>query len=261
MPEDIADVVGFPVTRLSLPEAVHQANAFALSNGSLRYLACANNHSLAIACRDHRFAAALKCADLLLPDGVAALYAAAIAGNPIPSRVTGPDFFKAFSMSANRRGGISYFFMGSTGQQLERITGRLKHDFPAIEIAGTYSPPFKDEFSEADTEAMIDAIEKAAPTVLWLGMTAPKQEIWLYENRHRLSVPFAGLIGAAFDFYAGTRKRAPRWMQDNSLEWAYRLILEPKRMWRRNFVSGPYLTYQVLRHRMAKSHNKRSRQK
>jgi N-acetylglucosaminyldiphosphoundecaprenol N-acetyl-beta-D-mannosaminyltransferase len=108
------------------------------------------------------------------------------------------------------------------------------------------SPPFKDEFDEADDAAMIAAVNAARPDVLWVGMTAPKQEKWIYRNHDRLDVPFTGAIGAAFDFYAGTKKRAPQWVGQMGLEWLPRLVREPRRLWRRNLVSTPKFLYKVL---------------
>jgi N-acetylglucosaminyldiphosphoundecaprenol N-acetyl-beta-D-mannosaminyltransferase len=244
--QDTVEILGFAVSRRGLAGDVARALSLAHSGGPTRYMACANAHSLAVARRNPRFGAALRNADQLLPDGMGVLLAARLAGHRLEERVAGFDFFAAFSRAAARRGNMSYFFLGSTPEVLRRIAARLARDYPGVALAGTYAPPFKPDFDEEDTAAMVRAVEEAQPTVLWIGMTAPKQEIWLYENRHRLPVPFVGLIGAAFDFYAGTQPRPPPWMQRAGLEWLGRFIRQPRRMWRRYFLSTPLFALDVL---------------
>ena len=119
------------------------------------------------------------------------------------------------------------FFMGSSEKVLALIKQRVKVDYPNIEVE-TYSPPYKPEFSEEDNRAIVEAINKANPDLLWIGMTAPKQEKWAYTHWHELKIHcHCGTIGAVFDFYAGTVKRAPAWWQRHSLEWCYRLLKNP----------------------------------
>ena len=114
----------------------------------------------------------------------------------------------------------------------------VKGDFPNIEVE-TYSPPYKSEFNEEENNAIITAINKANPDLLWIGMTAPKQEKWIYTHWNKLQIHcHCGTIGAVFDFYAGTVKRAPMWWQRNSLEWCYRLLKEPRRMWKRYIIGN-----------------------
>lgn len=147
-------------------------------------------------------------------------------------------------------GGLRYFFLGSHDDVLSRICKKLSTEYPAIEVCGTYSPPYKEEFDDRDNEVMVDIINKAKPDVLWVGMTAPKQEKWIYQNKDRLSVPFIGAIGAVFDFYAGTIKRPSLIWRTLGLEWLGRFVREPRRMWTRNFVSTPIFMYWVLKEKL-----------
>jgi len=216
------------------------------------YMACANPHSLVVASKDNEFKIALQHADILVPDGVGIVLAAKILRLPIKERVAGSDFFLALSDAAEKNGGLKYFFLGSTDEVLDRIKERLAVDYPSIEICGTYSPPYKEEFDNHDNEVMIELINKAKPDVLWVGMTAPKQEKWIFKNRNKLSVPFSAAIGAVFDFYAGkVRRPSPLW-QKLGFEWLGRFIQEPRRLWKRNLISMPIFSYWILKEKLHK---------
>ena len=137
-------------------------------------------------------------------------------------------------------------FMGSSEKVLGLIRERCKVDYPNLEVV-TYSPPYKPEFSEEENNAIIQAINDANPDLLWIGMTAPKQEKWTWQHWNELNIHcHVGTIGAVFDFYAGTAMRAPMWWQKHGLEWLYRLIKEPKRMWRRYVIGNPLFIWNVI---------------
>jgi N-acetylglucosaminyldiphosphoundecaprenol N-acetyl-beta-D-mannosaminyltransferase len=215
-----------------------------------RMLFCANPHSLVAANDDSKFLAALHAADYLIPDGAGIVLASKILNGTIARRITGFDIFSGLAERWEKEGGKSYYFLGSSEKVLEKIKTRMLRDYPHVSVAGTCAPPFKEEFSDEENSRMIDQINAAAPTALWVGMTAPKQEKWIHEHRDRLKVPFIAAIGAAFDFFAGTRRRASTPLQNAGLEWLPRLLREPRRMWRRNFVSSPVFLYYVLRQKM-----------
>lgn len=140
-------------------------------------------------------------------------------------------------------------FMGSSEKVLELIREKAKVVYPHIEVV-TYSPPYKPEFTDEDNAAIIKAINDANPDLLWIGMTAPKQEKWAYSHWNELNIHcHCGTIGAVFDFFAGTAKRAPKWWQEHSLEWLYRLIIEPKRMWRRYIIGNALFLWNVWKER------------
>ena len=140
-------------------------------------------------------------------------------------------------------------FMGSSENVLARIKERAAVDYPNLEVV-TYSPPYKAEFSEEDNRAIIQAINEANPDLLWIGMTAPKQEKWTYLHWKELNIHcHVGTIGAVFDFYAGAAQRAPLWWQIHSLEWLYRLAKEPKRMWKRYVIGNPLFLWNITKER------------
>ena len=211
-----------------------------IGSGSLgSYVVCANPHSLVLTSKDHLFERALKGATVLLPDGVGVVLAARVLGLSIGERVAGYEFFTALSGRAQGREGLSYFFLGSSEPVLQRIRSRMSVDFPGIRICGTYAPPFEEEFPEDENLRIIETINAARPDVLWVGMTAPKQEKWIYQNRERINVPLIGAIGAVFDYYAGVKIRPGLVWRRLGLEFLGRFIREPIRLWHRNFVSTP----------------------
>ncbi len=138
-------------------------------------------------------------------------------------------------------------FMGSSQRVLDLIVKRAAEVYPHLNVV-TYSPPYKPEFSDEDNKAIIDAINAANPDLLWIGMTAPKQEKWTYSHWSELNIHcHVGTIGAVFDFFAGTVERAPEWWQQHGLEWLYRLIKEPKRMWRRYIIGNALFLWNMLK--------------
>ena len=146
----------------------------------------------------------------------------------------------------DRRGGARYFFYGSSETVLDRIRASVPKSWPVIQIVGTIAPPFR-PMTDDEEAAHVAAINAACPDVLWVGMTAPKQECWVHRNRHRLRVPLVGSVGAAFDFLAGTKRRSPLWARRLGLEWLHRLAMEPARLWERTLVSAPlFLWYSLL---------------
>jgi len=204
-----------------------------------------NAHSYNVSRRDNGFARALKNSHVLLPDGVAVVLGKKCLQKKSLKKIAGHDFFNYSMHRLQKRGGGKVFFLGSTDSTLEKIKNRANVEFPAIEVH-TYSPPYKDSFSESDTLNMLDAVNQVQPDVLFIGMTAPKQEKWAYENFQRIKAGHIGCIGAVFDFYAGTVKRAPQWMIHLGMEWFCRLIKEPRRMFRRYVIGNSKFLYYLL---------------
>lgn len=217
-----------------------------------------NAHSYNTARKDSLFAEALTNGDVLLPDGVSIVMACKwIKAKSLPKeRIAGWDLF-AFEMEKLERESEELrtkseeskivMFMGSSQKVLDLIVKRAAEVYPHLKVV-TYSPPYKPEFSDEDNKAIIDAIHAANPDLLWIGMTAPKQEKWTYSHWKELNIHcHVGSIGAVFDFFAGTVKRAPMWWQDHGLEWLYRLLKEPKRMWRRYIIGNTLFLWNMVK--------------
>lgn len=243
-------LLGYETSAAGLSGDVGAAWDILASGSKGNYVACANPHSLVVARTDPVFKQALKEADILLPDGIGIVIGAKLLGKDLSERVAGSEFFLKLTEQAEARGELRYFFLGSTDDVLQKIGTKLNSEFPHVTVCGILSPPFKDEFTEEENRQMVEQINSAAPDVLWVGMTAPKQEKWIYKNRGRLEVPLIGAIGAVFDFYAGTKKRAPKWVCNIGLEWLPRFLREPRRLFRRNFISTPLFLLMVLAERM-----------
>lgn len=209
-----------------------------------------NAHSYNTAQKDEVFADALRNGNYLIPDGASIVIACRwIKAKSQPQeRIAGWDLFM-FEMQRlnNKLQKSKVMFFGSSEKVLSMIRERAAVDFPNLEVV-TYSPPYKPEFSDKDNQTMVQAINEANPDLLWIGMTAPKQEKWIYRHWNELNIHcHCGTIGAVFDFYAGTIKRAPIWWQEHSLEWLYRLIKEPRRMWRRYIIGNVKFSYYIFK--------------
>ena len=244
-----------------------------------------NAHSFNTAKKDKLFAEALTNGDALIPDGVSIVKACRMikAKSQPKERIAGWDLFE-FEMNKLEQLGIrnvecgvnnsslgnsqsasadnsklktqnskfrsrqlTVMFMGSSQKVLDLIVKRAAKVYPHLKVV-TYSPPYKPEFSDEDNKAIIDAINAADPDLLWIGMTAPKQEKWTYSHWKELNIHcHVGTIGAVYDFFAGTVERAPMWWQRHGLEWLYRLLKEPKRMWRRYIIGNALFLWNMTR--------------
>lgn len=227
------DILGSKAELASLPEGKLLINTV-------------NAHSYNTARKDSLFAEALMNGDVLIPDGVSIVNACKwIKAKSQPKeRIAGWDLF-SFEMEKLEKKGGTVMFMGSSQKVLDLIVKRAAEVYPHLKVV-TYSPPYKPEFSDEDNKAIIDAINAANPDLLWIGMTAPKQEKWTYSHWEELDIHcHVGTIGAVFDFFAGTVERAPMWWQRHGLEWLYRLLKEPKRMWRRYIIGNALFLWNI----------------
>ena len=238
-------ILGLPIACASLDEVCAELCRWAESSAPSRYFMCMNPHSFESARRLTRFASAVRDADLLVPDGIGVVMASRLRGGAVRQRVCGPDIFLEVSRRFHERGGASAFFLGSSVDVLAKVIRRYSREFPGIEVRGSYAPAFAAEFSPDQTSAMLSAINEARPTLLWVGLGSPKQEVWVAEHVKQISAGFIGPIGAMFDFYAGTVPLAPAWIQRAGLQWLHRLACEPRRLWRRNLDSPIFLSRAV----------------
>ncbi len=248
------NILGYPINTLDTKSCIAIIISWLETGEKSKFFVCANPHSLVVAENDPFFRQAMHSADLVTPDGIGVLLASKILGGRIRERVTGSDIFWGLSDILNRNGKKTYryFFLGATRETLSAIKIKLSSDYPNIEFSGSHSPPHKSAFTREDNNLMINAVNNASPDVLWVGMTAPKQEKWIYQQKDKLNVKFIGAVGAVFDFYVDNVKRSSPFFQKMGLEWLPRLIQDPKRLWKRNFISTPKFIWKVLRQKFAR---------
>jgi N-acetylglucosaminyldiphosphoundecaprenol N-acetyl-beta-D-mannosaminyltransferase len=249
---DTENILGYSIATESLAALVERSLSWIAAGERGRYFVCANPHSLEAARRRPSFAQAIREADFVVPDGVGVVLASRLLGGVIRRRITGTDLFRAINEGLDTQGGRRCFFLGSTSRNLDAIRRRMAIEYPRIAVVGSYSPPFRQEFSAAESREMVAAVNAARPDVLWVGMTAPKQETWIRGHRNELDAQFIGPVGAVFDFFTGNAPRSAPWFLDHGLEWLPRLLRQPRRLWRRNFVSNPAFLLRVLRQRAAR---------
>ena len=220
-----------------------------IQNTHPRVINTLNPHSYVVAKKDDEFKHALLGADILLPDGIGIVLASRILYGKKIKRIAGSDIHVHLLRIFNKKSG-RVFYLGSSEHTLRLLTARVKREYPNITVA-SYSPPFKQEFSEEENSAMIEAVNTFSPDVLFVGMTAPKQEKWVYRHKDKLNAKTICSIGAVFDFYAGTLKRAPSWVINTGLEWLHRSITDPFRLGVRNFTSNPQFLADVILFRLS----------
>jgi N-acetylglucosaminyldiphosphoundecaprenol N-acetyl-beta-D-mannosaminyltransferase len=195
-----------------------------------RYVTLCNVHSVVTASQSAKFATVINGADMALPDGAPIAWSMRKEGFAQQERINGPDLMLRYLAEAERRG-QSVFFYGSVDETLAKLRGRMMAKFPKLKIAGMASPPFR-KLSEQETAEYTQKINQSGAHVVFVGLGCPKQEVWMAEHRGAIKAVMVG-VGAAFDYHAGTLRRAPLWMQQRGLEWLYRFVCEPRRLARR----------------------------
>ena len=240
------DLLGFGVWAAGLPALGRLWEEHLEQGQDCRWIACLNPHSYVTALDDAPFLCALQQADWLLPDGVGIVLASRWQRGRICSRITGFDAFSSINRMLDRREG-RVFFLGASESTLDLICQRMARDYPHVHLVGRLSPPFKASFSDDDVAQMLAAINNSGADVLWVAMTAPKQEKWIQAHAAQLDVKLIGAVGAVFDFYAGTVKRSPPIFQRLGLEWLPRVVRAPRRLWRRMLVSAPIFVWHAMK--------------
>lgn len=211
-----------------------------------QWFACVNPHSVETARRDPDFRAAVESSDLVTADGTGIVFGSILLGGKVRNRVCGPDIFCQLCAYLNeRKTGTRMFFLGTNNQTLMALEKKFKLVYPHLVFAGGYAPPYRQRFSDEENAQMVDRINASNAEMLWVGLGAPKQEKWCHENAHKLNVNLIGPVGGVFDFFTGRVKLPPMWAQEMGMTWLWRLIQQPRRLFRRN-LDTPLFLYHVL---------------
>jgi N-acetylglucosaminyldiphosphoundecaprenol N-acetyl-beta-D-mannosaminyltransferase len=209
------------------------------------YISVNNADSVMQCIKNLHVKAAINASDLSVPDGMPLILLGRLHGYDLKARVYGPDLMN-YCLKVMQDKSFNCFFYGATEATLTKLVTNLKKDFPKLNVIGSFAPPFR-ELTEKETENVINMINVASPDVLWVGLGCPKQELWMHRHKNRLKVPVMIGVGAAFDFFAKTKPQAPRWMRDHGLEWSFRLLTEPRRLWKRYLWNGPIFMWHVTK--------------
>jgi len=234
-------VVGVRVDAVQLPEAVRRIKRWIDNRETGKYVAVTGMHGVAESRQDPRFREILNQAALVVPDGMPLVWLGRWHGHSLRRRVTGSELMLAFCRETGPR--PRHFFYGGAPGVAEDLARQLHEQFN-ITVAGTYTPPFR-PLTEAEEADLTARVQGAAPDVLWVGLSTPKQERWMSDHHLKLKIPVILGVGAAFDMNSGRLKRAPAWMRDSGLEWFYRLVSEPRRLWRRYLVTIPQSMWSI----------------
>ncbi len=236
-------VLGSEVDLVELPEVMTRVRRWIdRPDGRCHRITVTGFHGLWWAYKDPQVHAALNSADLWVPDGIAPVWVARLKGVKGVQRLPGIDLMEGFLALANERGYRSFFY-GDTDDTLRHLHEKVRTRYPHHQVAGLYSPPYRALTPEEDRQ-VVEMINAARPDVLWVALGLPKQDLWIYEHKDRLTVPVAIGVGAAFRFLAGTVKRAPKRVGDAGFEWAWRFVMEPSKLWRRA-IEAPQFVFHV----------------
>ena len=235
-PPSVVDILGVGVSAISMPIAVNTIDRW-VAQGEHHYVVVRDVHGIMACLRDAKLQDIHRRAGLVTPDGMPIVWVSRALGYTQVGRVAGPDLMLEMMRRSSTTGTRHYFYGGVPGVATQ-LADRMRTLFPGVNIVGTFSPPFGPMTPEQDRD-VIDSINASGADIVWVGLGTPKQEHWMAQHVGQLHAAALIGVGAAFDFHAGRRRRAPGWMQHAGLEGVFRLLHEPRRLWRRYLVMAP----------------------
>jgi N-acetylglucosaminyldiphosphoundecaprenol N-acetyl-beta-D-mannosaminyltransferase len=238
-----ANILGVGVSAINLEIALRTIEGW-ISRQEYHYVCVTGVHGVMESWRDEDLQRIHNAAGLVICDGMPLAWLSRLMGLRQVERVRGSDFMLKVCECSAKQGYRQFFYGGAPGVA-EKLASRLQSHFPGLQVTGVCSPPFRTLSPEED-RAVVEHINSAKPDIVWVGLSTPKQECWMAAHRGRLNAPVLIGVGAAFDFNAGLKRQAPHWMQRSGLEWLFRLIMEPRRLWRRYLVNNPWFLWLVL---------------
>jgi N-acetylglucosaminyldiphosphoundecaprenol N-acetyl-beta-D-mannosaminyltransferase len=241
------NVLGVGVSPINMSLALETLQRWIAQRES-QYVSVCNVHTVMECRRDPRLRAIVNAAGMTTPDGMPLVWLARLAGQHHVARVYGPDLLLA-ELQSSLASGHRHFFYGGRAGVADRLAAAMRVRFPGIQIAGTYAPPMASA-QELCTDEAAAAINAAGADIVWVGVSSPKQEFWMACMRPMLQAPVLIGIGAAFDFHSGSVAQAPRWMQRAGLEWLFRLLTDPRRLWRRYLIDNPWFVFELGRQKL-----------
>jgi len=244
-----ANILGVGVSAVDMPMSLRTIEAW-ISRGEPHYVCVTSVHGVMESQRDEEFRRIYNGAGMVTPDGMPLVWLSRLMGFHHVERVYGPDLMLAVCERSIARGYRHFLYGGGPGV-VEMLADRLQCRFPGLQVVGIDSPPFHPLTVQED-QAVMERINEVRPDIIWVGISTPKQERWMATHREQLNAPVIVGVGAAFDFHAGLKKQAPYWMQRSGLEWCFRLMTEPRRLWRRYLINNPWFLWLVLLQTLSK---------
>jgi len=240
------DVLGVGISSINMESALATIDRW-VDRRSKHYVCVTGVHGVIESQSDPQLKAIHNAAGMVTPDGMPMVWLNRLAGNKHVQRVYGPDLMLAVcaASAAKRISGARHFFYGGGEGVADLLAAKLREKFPDLQIAGTYFPPFRKMTAEEDRQ-LVEMIDRSQADIVWVGLSTPKQERWMSAHIGRLAAPVMIGVGAAFDFHAGLKSQAPRWMQRAGMEWFFRLVTEPRRLWKRYLRNNPLFVWYVL---------------
>jgi N-acetylglucosaminyldiphosphoundecaprenol N-acetyl-beta-D-mannosaminyltransferase len=246
------NIAGAEIDVYSFDEVVQISIDRALTKTAPTYIVTPNAQHINNLQRDGLFREIYSKAFLAIPDGMSIVWAAKFLGTPLKGKVSGSNLFEKLCEIGSSRP-LKIFLLGGRPQAADRAAQVLEDRYPGLNIVDTHCPPYGFESDRREIELINQKILAAAPDILFVGLGSPKQEKWIYANYQKLKVPVSIGVGISFEFVAGMVKRAPLWMQKSGLEWLFRLLVEPKRLWKRYVLGNPAFMWLILKQRLARS--------
>jgi len=237
------NILGVGVSAINIPMALEVIGNW-IARRESHYVCVTGVHGVIESQRDEELRRIHNRAGLVTPDGMPLVWLSRLRGFHYVERVYGPDLMLALCERSVAEGWRHFFYGGAAGVP-EQLATVLQKRFLGLQIVGTYSPPFRSLIPEEDRQ-IVRMINDANPDIVWVGLSTPKQERWMAEHVGRLVAPVLIGVGAAFDFLSGWKRQAPRWVQRSGLEWLFRLLTEPRRLWRRYLVNNPLFVALVV---------------
>ncbi|MUL39035.1 WecB/TagA/CpsF family glycosyltransferase [Gloeocapsopsis dulcis] len=243
------DICGVEIDRCTFDKAVETIISYALSANEPRYVVTPNAQHILLLQENTRFCEVYEKAFLVVADGVPLVWASKFLGRSLPGRVNGTDLFERLCQEAAKHE-LKVFLLGGRPGSAKGSAQVLQQKHPGLKIVDTYCPPYSFETDSAEIALINEKIRAATPHLLFVALGAPKQEYWIYDNYQEIEVPISIGIGASFEFVSGMIPRAPLWMQKSGLEWFFRLVSEPKRLWQRYILGNPHFMWLVFKQRL-----------
>jgi N-acetylglucosaminyldiphosphoundecaprenol N-acetyl-beta-D-mannosaminyltransferase len=237
------NVLGVGISAVNIEMALARIEGW-IARREKQYVCFATVHGVVECQRDPSLRGVFNASGLTTPDGMPLVWSSWLHGSRHVRRVYGPDLMLALCERSVSRGYRHYLYGGAPGVA-DRLSARLRQRFPGLRIVGTFTPPFRPMTGDEDAE-IVRVINRARPDIVWVGLGSPKQDHWIAAHVGRLVAPVLIGVGAAFDFHAGRKKQAPRWIRQAGLEWLFRLGQEPRRLWRRYVIGNPHFVALVL---------------